>query len=322
MKIVVLDGHTKNPGDLSWSRFEKLGELTVYEHTPRKDTEEIIRRIGDAGAVFNCDALLSREVFKRCPSLQFVGTLSTGYNTVDLEAAWDQGITVCNIPSYGTSSVAQAAIALLLEICNQVGHHSEAVKRGRWGEQPYFCFWDTPLIELAGKTLGLIGFGRIGQQTAQIAKALGMKILYQDYRGRKDLGGEGCVYADLDTLLAQSDVITLHCPLSSETERMINKNTISRMKDGVILLNVSRGGLIDEDALADALSSGKIYGAGLDVVSHEPIRPDHPFLKAANCVITPHIAWASKESRARLLDIAADNLESFLRGEAVNVIRP
>lgn len=322
MKIVVLDGHTKNPGDLSWSRFEKLGELTVYGQTPRKDTEEIIRRIGDAQAVFVGDALLSREVFKGCPSIQFVGTLSTGYNTVDLEAAWEEGVTVCNIPTYGTSSVAQAAIALLLELCNQVGHHSEAVKRGRWGEQPYFCFWDTPLIELAGKTLGVIGFGRIGQQTAQIAKALGMRILYQDYKGRRNLGGEGFVYADLDELLVRSDVISLHCPLCSDTKQMINENTIARMKDGVILLNVSRGALIDEDALAAALNSGKIYGAGLDVVSHEPICSDHPLLKAKNCIITPHIAWASRESRARLLDIAADNLESFLKGEAVNVLRP
>lgn len=322
MKIVVLDGYVKNPGDLSWGRFEQLGELKIYDRTPKGDVEEVIRRIGDAQAVLAGDVELNREVFLRCPALRYVGLMSTGYNLIDLEAAWEQGITVCNIPTYGTNSVAQAAIALLLEICNQVGYHSQAVKQGKWGEQPDFCFWDKPLIELDGKTMGVIGFGRIGRRTARIAQALGMKILYQDHRGREGLGWDGCRYAPMDELLEQSDVISLHCPLCAETERMINQETIGKMKNGVILLNVSRGKLIEEEDLAAALKKGTVYGAGLDVVSREPIRKDHPLLAAKNCIITPHIAWATKESRARLLDIAAGNLESFMKGAAVNALRP
>lgn len=322
MKIVVLDGHTKNPGDLSWSRFEQLGELTVYERSPGADTKETIRRIDGAQAVLVSETSLNREVFESCPSIRYVGTLSTGYNTVDLEAAWEKQITVCNIPTYGTNSVAQFAIALLLEICNQVGHHSEAVKQGRWGEQPDFCFWDTPLIELAGKTLGVIGFGRIGRQTARIAQALGMKILYYDALAGRGMEGEDCLYAPLDELFGRSDVITLHCPLTSDTEQMINRDTIEQMKDGVILLNVARGGLVDDEALAEAIHRKKVYAAGLDVVSKEPIPSNHPLLTEENCIITPHIAWAAKESRARLLTIAADNLEAYAKGAAVNVVRP
>lgn len=320
MKIVVLEGYVKNPGDLSWERLGQMGELKVYDRTPIHDRELIVERIGDAEAVLITNAALTREVFERCPSLRYVGVMATGYNTVDLKAAREHGIVVCNIPAYGTDCVAQSTIALLLEICNRVGHHSEAVKQGRWGAQPDFCFWDYPLIELSGKTMGIIGFGRIGQRTAQIAKALGMNILYQARSRKPELEREGCRYAGLDELLRESDVISLHCPLLPETERMINSESIGKMKDGVILLNASRGQLIAEQDLADALNSGKIGAAGLDVVSEEPIRDDNPLLTAKNCFITPHIAWAAKESRARLLDIAADDLEAFLDGRPINVV--
>lgn len=322
MKIVVLEGYVKNPGDLSWDRIAQMGELKVYDRTPKTDTERIVDRIGDAEAVLMTNALLTREVFERCPSIRYVGVMATGYDAVDLEAAREKGIPVCNIPAYGTDFVAQSTIALLLEICNRVGHHSEAVKQGRWGEQPDFCFWDYPLIELMGKTMGVIGFGRIGQKTAQIARALGMNILYQARSRKKELEKEGYRYADLDTLFAESDVISLHCPLQPDTVQMINKETIGKMKDGVILLNASRGQLIADADLADALNSGKISAAGLDVVSEEPIRADNPLLTAKNCIITPHIAWAAKESRARLLEIAADNLEAFINGAPINVVNP
>lgn len=321
MKIVVLDGYIKNPGDLSWGRFEKLGELRIYDRTPQEDTELIIGRIQDAEAVLISDVPLKREVFERCPSIRYVGVMSTGYNIVDLEAAGERGIPVCNIPTYGTDTVAQFTIALLLEICSRVGHHSDAVKQGRWGQQPDFCFWDYPLMELSGKTMGVVGFGRIGQRTAQIARALGMKILYQDHTRRPELESEECRYADLDTLFGQADVIALHCPLFPETERMINQAAIEKMKDGVILLNASRGQLVADEDLAQALNSGKVYAAGLDVVSSEPIQMDNPLLTARNCIITPHIAWAAKESRARLLELAADNLEAFLKGAPVNVVK-
>lgn len=322
MKIVVLEGYVKNPGDLSWDRIAQMGELKVYDRTPKTDTELIVDRIGDAEAVLMTNALLTREVFERCPSLRYVGVMATGYDAVDLEAAREKGIPVCNIPAYGTDFVAQSTIALLLEICNRVGHHSEAVKQGRWGEQPDFCFWDYPLIELMGKTMGVIGFGRIGQKTAQIAQALGMNILYQARSRKKELEKEGYCYADLDTLFAESDVISLHCPLQPDTAQMINKETIGKMKDGVILLNASRGQLIADADLADALNSGKIRAAGLDVISEEPIRADNPLLAAKNCIITPHIAWAAKESRARLLEIAADDLEAFINGAPINVVNP
>lgn len=320
MKIVVLDGYVKNPGDLSWERFEQLGEFSVYDRTPSDDLELICERIGNAAAVLISDTCLKRAVFERCPSIRYVGLLSTGYNTVDLQAAGEHGIPVCNIPTYGTDAVSQSTIALLLEICNRVGHHSEAVKAGRWGAQPDFCFWDYPLMELSGKTMGVIGFGRIGQRTAQIAAALGMKILFQDKAERPDLEASHCRQTDLNTLLENSDVIALHCPLFPDTKRMINKDTIARMKDGVILLNCSRGLLVDEQALADALNSGKIFAAGLDVVAKEPIEADNPLLTAKNCIITPHIAWAAKESRARLLEAAADHLEAFLRGVPENIV--
>lgn len=319
MKIVVLDGYTENPGDLSWEGLEALGELMVYDRTPKELVQE---RIGDADAIYVNKVVISREILEKCPNLRFIGMLATGYNVVDVEAAKERGVVVCNIPNYGTDAVGQFAIALLLEICHHVQHHSTAVHEGRWAENPDWCFWDYPLIELAGKTMGIIGFGRIGQCTARIAQALGMKILAYDAFKNPDLISETCQYAELDTLLANADVISLHCPLFPDTEGIINKDTISKMKDGVIILNNSRGPLIVEQDLADALTSGKVYAAGLDVVSTEPIKADNPLLNAPNCLITPHISWAPKESRQRLMDIAVNNLKQFVAGVPVNVVNP
>lgn len=320
MKIVILDGYTENPGDLDWKEISSLGEeFVVYDRTP--DDPAIIReRIRAAEAVFTNKTPLSREVLRACPALQFIGVLATGFNIIDLEAAREAGITVCNIPSYGTEAVGQFAIALLLEICHHIGHHDQAVHEGRWSQNADWCFWDYPLIELAGKTMGIIGFGRIGQCTGRIAQALGMRVLAYDQYPNASLESEHCHYADLDTVLRESDVIALHCPLTPETERIINAESLEKMKEGVILLNNSRGPLIDEEALCEALRSGKVAAAGLDVVSMEPIRPDNPLLAAPNCIITPHISWASRESRARLMHIAAENLKAFQAGKPQNVV--
>jgi len=320
VRIVVLDGYTENPGDLSWSGLEELGDLVVYEKAPANDTKEILKRIGGSEAIYTNKTPISKEVIDTAPNLKFIGVLATGYNLVDVNAAKEKGIPVCNIPAYGTEAVAQFAIALLLEICHHVAHHSDQVYKGRWENSQHFCFWDYPLIELSGKTMGIIGFGRIGQATARIAQALGMKILANSSHVKPELESETCKYTDLDTLLRESDVISLHCPLFPETEGIINKDSIAKMKDGVIIINNSRGQLIVEQDLADALNSGKVYSAGLDVVSAEPIRGDNPLLKAKNCFITPHISWASRESRRRLMDIAVDNLRQFVKGSPVNVV--
>ena len=316
MKIVVLDGYTLNPGDLSWDALAALGETAVYDRTP---ADEILARIGDAEAVYTNKTPLTRETIQACPNLKFIGVLATGYNVVDVAAAKERGIPVCNVPTYGTAAVGQFAIAMLLEICHHIAHHSEAVHEGRWSGNIDWCFWDYPLIELEGKTMGVVGFGRIGQRTGEIAKALGMRVLaYDAYQN--DAGKAIGAYVDLDTLLKESDVISLHCPLFPETKGMINATSIAKMKNGVILLNNSRGPLIVEQDLADALNSGKVFAAGLDVVSEEPIKENNPLLTAKNCIITPHISWAPKESRQRLMDIAVDNLENFLRETPVNVV--
>ena len=317
MKIVVLDGYTENPGDLSWSRLEELGELTVYDRTP---AEQAAERIGDAQIVILNKVPITRQVLDACPNIGYIGVLATGYNVVDIEAAREKGIIVTNIPTYGTDAVGQFAIALLLEICHHIGHHDQAVKEGKWEHCPDWCFWDYPLIELAGKTMGIIGYGRIGQTTGRIAQALGMKVLAYDSYKNPQLESSSCRYVELDELLGQSDVIALHCPLFPSTEGIINRDTIARMKDGVIILNNSRGPLIVEKDLADALNSGKVYAAGLDVVSTEPIRGDNPLLKAKNCIITPHISWAPRESRQRLMDIAVNNLRAYLSGSPVNAV--
>ena len=291
MKIVILDGYTENPGDLSWGKLEALGQLTVYDRTPVQDEAEILRRIGDAQAVYTNKTPLSKAVIDACPNLAFIGILATGYNVVDTQAARAKGIPVCNVPTYGTAAVAQFAIGLLLEICHHIGHHNTAVHQGRWASCADWCFWDTPLIELAGKTMGIIGFGRIGQATGKIAAALGMQILAYDNHPN-DTGRAIAEYVPLHTLLARSDVISLHCPLFPETQGIICKSNIDKMKDGVILLNNSRGPLVVEEDLAAALNCGKVAAAGLDVVSTEPIREDNPLLQAKNCIITPHISWA------------------------------
>lgn len=317
MKIVILDGYTENPGDLSWEGFEKLGDLTVYDRTP---ADKIVERIGDADVVYTNKTPITRETLDACPNVKFIGVLATGYNVIDVEAAKEKAIPVSNIPTYGTDAVAQFTIALLLELCHHIGDHSNAVKNGEWTNNPDWCFWNYPLIELAGKTMGVIGFGRIGQRTAEIAQALGMKILAYDAYKNPELESESCKYVELEELLANSDVISLHCPLFPETEGIINKDTIAKMKDGVMILNTSRGPLIVEEDLRDALNSGKVAGAGLDVVSKEPIEMDNPLLSAKNIIITPHIAWAPKESRQRLMDIAVDNLKGFKEGKPINVV--
>ena len=319
MKIVILDGYTENPGDLSWAALEALGELTVYDRTSLTDESEIISRIGDAEVVYTNKTPISKNVIDACPNMKFISVLATGYNVVDYVYAKEKGIPVTNVPTYGTAAVGQFAIALLLEICHHVAHHSDAVHAGRWETNPDWCFWDYPLIELADKTIGIIGFGRIGQQTGRIAKALGMKVIAYD-SFQSDSGRAIGEYVDLDTLLAASDVIALHCPLFPETQGIINKDTIAKMKDGVIILNNSRGPLVVEQDLADALNSGKVYAAGLDVVSTEPIKGDNPLLKAKNCIITPHISWAPKESRQRIMDCAEANLKAYLAGNCINVV--
>ncbi len=320
MKIVVLDGYTLNPGDLSWEPLENLGECKIYDRTSLTNEDEIIQRIGDAEIIFTNKTPISKKVFNACDKIKYIGVLATGYNVVDIETAKKKNIPVCNIPTYGTNAVAQFAIALLLEICHHIGHHNKAVHDGRWEKNSDWCFWDYPLIELAGKTMGIIGYGRIGQTTGKLAHALGMKIIAFDTMrvvGSKDSVAE---LVSLDELLKNSDVIALHCPLFPSTQGIICKENIAKMKDGVIILNNSRGGLVVEQDLRDALDSGKVFAAGLDVVSTEPIKGDNPLLGAKNCIITPHISWAPKESRERLMNIAVENLKNFLAENPVNVV--
>jgi len=319
MKIVVLDGYTLNPGDLSWEGISRFGDLKVYDRTKKK-TEEIVKAIDNAEIVFTNKTPLSREVLEKVPSVNYVGVLATGYNVVDVEAAKEMGITVTNIPTYGTTAVAQMTFALLLEMCHHVGEHNEAVRKGDWTNSKDFCFWNYPLVELAEKTIGIIGFGRIGQATSKIAQAFGMKVLAFDAYQNPEMENETCKYADINELLANSDVISLHCPLFESTKGIINKENISKMKDGVMIINTSRGPLIVEEDLKEALDSGKVAGAAVDVVSKEPIEEENALLKAKNCIITPHIAWAPKESRKRLMNTAVENLDAFLKGNPVNVV--
>ncbi|GHU71711.1 glycerate dehydrogenase [Clostridia bacterium] len=311
MKIVILDGSTENPGDLSWSGFEQLGELTVYDRTP---PELVVERIADAEIVYTNKTPLTREVIEAAPSILFIGVLSTGYNVVDTLAAREYGIPVSNVPSYGTAAVAQMVFALILEIAHHVGHHSDAVHAGRWTTSIDYCFWDYPLIELSGKTMGIVGYGRIGKATADIARAFGMDVIAYDALVQDE------AVVPLDELLARSDIISLHCPLLPETTGLIDAAAIAKMKDSVIVINTSRGPLVNEADMRAALESGKVYAFGCDVVSVEPIRADNPLLGAPNCIITPHIAWAPKASRQRLMDVAVGNLAAFLNGNAINVV--
>lgn len=319
MKIVVLDGYTENPGDLSWAPLEELGELTVYDRTSYEESPLIAERIGDADIAVINKTPISGETIEKCPKLKAIAVLATGYNVVDCASAKERGICVLNVPTYGTQIVGQYAVGLLLEICAHYGHHDQTVKEGKWENNPDWCYWDYPMIELYGKTAGIVGLGRIGQATAQILKALNLRVLAFDAHPC-DRGKELAEYVDLDTLYAESDVIFLHCPLFPSTEGMINKESINKMKDGVILINNSRGQLIQEQDLADALNTGKVYAAGLDVVSTEPICKDNPLLKARNCIITPHISWAAQAARERIMKITAENIRAFLNGTPVNVV--
>lgn len=320
MKIVILDAYVENPGDLSWAPLEQLGELTVYDQIPT-DPASVIACIGDAQVVVVNKTPIGRAVMDACPGVKCFCILATGYNIIDVNYARTRGIPVCNVPAYGTDAVAQFTIALLLEICSQVALHDRTVHEGKWQNSPQWCYWECPLVELAGKTLGIIGFGRIGRQVGRIARAMGMRVLAYSPSECAE-GREIGTYVDLPELLTQSDVVSLHCPQFPETEGIINRETIARMKDGAILLNASRGGLVVEQDLADALERGKLSAAGVDVVSEEPIRADNPLLRAPNCIITPHIAWAARECRQRIIDTTADNIRAFLAGAPINVVNP
>lgn len=314
MKIVVLDGYTENPGDLDWNRFAELGEVTVYD---RSEEAQAAERIQDADAVIVNKVRMTRELMEAHPKLRYIGVLATGYDVVDIEAARDLHIAVTNVPGYGTDTVAQYAIALLLEVTSRIGHHAARVKEGEWARNADWCFWEYPLLELSGRTMGIIGYGRIGRRVGEIAQALGMKILFHDAFAQEDGSGEK---VSLVELLQRSDVVSLHCPLTKENDSLINKKTLAMMKSHAILINNARGKLINECDLAQALQDGTIYAAALDVVREEPIRSDNPLLECDNCLITPHISWASKEARSRIMDTAAENLAEFLRGNTQNRI--
>lgn len=317
MKIVILDGYASNPGDLSWGEFACFGELTVY---PRTAPAQVLSRIGDAEIVFVNKTPITAETMKACPRLRLIGILATGYNVVDVAAAKKRGIAVCNVPGYSTMAVAQMTFALLLELTQRVGQHTQAVFAGQWARSPDFCFWNTPLTELAGKTFGVVGYGAIGQAVGRIAMAFGMKLLVTA-RHEKEVP-QGAEFVSLRELLERSDVVSLHCPQTAENLHMINKESLSWMKPTAILLNTARGGLVEEKALADALRENRLAGFGADVVSKEPIEESNPLLSAPNCVLTPHIAWAPLETRRRLHHIAADNLCAFLAGNPKNVVNP
>lgn len=319
-RIVVLDGYTENPGDLTWERLEELGRLTVYDRTSYTESPLIAERIGDADIAVTNKTPISRETMRKCPGLKAIAVLATGYNIVDIDCAREKGITVMNVPTYGTQIVSQYAVGLLMEICSHIGHHDRAVHSGRWEQNEDWCFWDHPMIELAGKTAGIIGLGRIGRATAAILRAMNMKVIAFD-ANRTEEGAAVAEYTSLDELYERSDVIFLHCPLFPQTDRMINSSSISRMKDGVIIINNSRGGLVNESDLAAALESGKVFAAAVDVVSEEPINKDNPLLAARNCIITPHISWAAREARQRIMDITADNIRAWCMGAPVNEVK-
>tara|TARA_R110000868_G_scaffold8774_6_gene44929 strand:+ start:5944 stop:6909 length:966 start_codon:yes stop_codon:yes gene_type:complete len=319
MKIVVLDGYTLNPGDLNWDALKHFGYLTIYDRTPF-DSNEILKRIGDAEIIYTNKTPLPKEVITKAPKLKYIGVLATGYNVVDINVAKEAGVHVTNVPAYSTVSVAQFTMALLLEMCHHVGDHNNAVKDGKWVNALDFCFWNSPLIELDGKTLGIIGFGKIGQATAKVAQAFGLNILFHNRSEKSELESASCKQVELDELFAKSDIISLHCPLFESTEGIINTDNINKMKDGVMIINTARGGLVVEQDLANALNSGKVYSAAIDVVSEEPIKKDNPLLKAKNCIITPHIAWAPKEARTRLMDITVKNLDAYLNGNPINIV--
>lgn len=317
MKITVLDGKGLNPGDLSWDCLYQFGEVSVFDKTPT--AELTISRLQGVDVAITNKTPISAEILDACPSVKLICVLATGYNVVDCEAAKLRKIPVCNVPDYGTSAVAQFTFALLLEICHQIGHHNTLVHQGMWTNCPTFCFWDTPQMELSGKTLGIIGFGRIGQAVARIAVSFGMKVLAYS-RTMYESGKELATYVPLETLLAKSDIITVHCPMTEQTAQLINNHTIDRMKDGAILLNTSRGGVLNEADVAAALVSGKLRFTAMDVTTVEPIPADSPLLSAPNCIITPHMAWAPLESRQRILDCTVHNIQAYLSGSPENTV--
>lgn len=322
MKIVILDGYTENPGDLSWDGLAAFGDLTVYDRTNNADEAEIISRIGDADVVFTNKTPISAAAIAAAKNLKYIGVLATGYNIVDVAAAKTRGIPVCNVPGYSTASVAQATFALLLEATHHVGAHSDSVHAGQWASSADFCYWLHPLIELAGKTLGIIGYGAIGKAVAKIAAAFGMNVLVCARHIDPAEENEYIHYASREEIFAQADVISLHCPLFPETQGMICADTIAQMRDGVIVINTARGPLVVEQDIVAAVQSGKVAYYCADVVSAEPIRKDNPLLGVPNILLTPHIAWAPKEARRRLMDITVSNLRAFTLGTPVNVVNP
>ena len=316
MKIVVLDGYAVNPGDLSWDFLKAFGDVDIYDYTAPEDT---VSRLQGADIALTNKTILDAAILDACPTVKLICVLATGYNVIDCADTQRRGIPVCNVPAYGTAAVAQFTFALLLELCHRVGHHSQAVHEGRWCRNRDFCFWDTPQMELAGKTLGIIGFGRIGRAVGAIAKAMGMEVIAYN-RSRCPEGEAIGKYVDLETLLKTADVVSLHCPLTAENANLINADTLALMKDGAILLNTARGPLLDEAAVADALATGKLRGAAVDVVAKEPMDPANPLLTAPNCIITPHMAWAPTESRQRILNITAASIAAFLDGSPINTV--
>src|SRR4051812_12931608 len=317
MKIIVLDGYTLNPGDLSWNGLKNLGEVEIYDRTPH---EKITERCQGAAIVLTNKTPLNRDTLSQLPSLKYIGLLSTGYNVIDIDAARDKGIVVCNVPGYGTASVVQMTFALLLELCQHVQQHSDAVMNGEWSRSADWCFWKTPLIELSGKTMGIIGLGNIGMKVADVAAAFDMNVIAASRTQTDQSFRKNFEWMSIDQVFEEADVVSLHCPLTPETKGMINQNKLARMKKSAFLLNTSRGPLIIEQHLADALNNDVIAGAALDVVSTEPPPADNPLFHAKNCIITPHIAWATKEARTRLLKIVVDNVDAFLKGRPVNVV--
>jgi glycerate dehydrogenase len=316
-KIVILESYTVNPGDLSWDSFAEFGEVKIYDRTLEG---EVVERIGDAEYIFVNKFHVTEEILDKCPDLKYIGVLATGYNNVDVKACKERNIVVCNIPSYGTSAVAQHVFALILEISNHVYEHSKSVFDGVWSKKPDFCYWEHPIIELSGKTMGIIGFGNIGQAVSKIAIAFGMDVVYYSRSPHKELESDKCKYLSLDELYEKSDIITLHCILTPDTKHMVNKDSIKKMKKSVILVNTSRGDLVVEEDLKDALNEDRIFYAASDVVSVEPIKTSNQLLGAKNMIITPHIAWASMEARERLIEIAAQNLKAFIMGNPINVV--
>ena len=318
MDIVILDGYTTNPGDLSWEGIARHGNLKVYDHTPAALT---ITRAREAEIVISNKTALGAAEINQLPKLRYIGLLSTGYNIVDIDAAKRRGVAVTNIPAYSTSSVAQLVFALLLELCNNAGTHSASVRAGDWARSRDFCYWKFPLMELSGKTMGIVGFGNIGRETSKIAKAFGMDVVACGRSGVDvETVSDGVRLTSLKNVLSSSDIVSLHCPLFSETAELINSETIALMKHGALLINTARGGVLNESDVAGALADGRLGGAGLDVLSTEPPRTDNPLLSAPNCVITPHIAWATREARTRLIHVLEQNLASFLSGTPQNLV--